>query len=410
VANPNHALLCLRPSPLSPSKPPGIGHWLGKWVNDGREGVTLPAQEPHWAWQGQGKPVVVAESTTCPQEVYLLKENGLEVNSKEELLPKLEPLFTSAGSCQIALAAEAAPKEPTQFLTLNLRSLRFWKACESQKNHQKMNELESSLMESFHQLIDESTSCWDSAIGFVSEPKEVKHSSDSSVSTSSSAELQSIIDLVTLLPRVTHLDLGSVPQFTHGHQTLFSLAPDLVILNLAQATQNLNFEALAQMKKLKQIVLKIAEEAQPLNEWSSLNHIPEGVYLHFPAKRMAHFSDAQPWPSHVGIDWSEQIWVEINPKPSVPKGIRFLNLGNMEIVSLDILKDSKDLEELYLYNNHLSDIKILESMPQLKILDLGSNFYDQLGFNESYNLLKNKGICFLNWDGTCGWDLPSRSL
>ena len=125
---------------------------------------------------------------------------------------------------------------------------------------------------------------------------------------------------------------------------------------------------------------------------------------------MAHFSDAQPWPSHVGIDWSEQKWVGINPKPSVPMGIRFLNLGNMEIGSLDILKDSKDLEELYLYNNHLSDIKILESMPQLKILDLGSNSYDQLGFKETYNLLKNKGICFLNWDGTCGWDLPSRSL
>jgi internalin A len=362
------------PTPAEPLKASWDWPLAGEeWVNDGREGVTLPAQEPHWAWQGQGKPVVVAESTTCPQEVFLLKENGLEVNSKEELLPKLEPLFTSAGSCQIALAAEAAPQQPLQFLTLNLRSLHLQKACEAIKGGQKTTPLQQSIMKHFEANINEYPKCWDFTERFVSREKGFTIPDFIPDSPQFSPALQEALQVLPLLPRVTGLAIESAGLFNPTHLSLLSHVPDMVTLTLKNASFNLDFKVLSSYKNLKTIYLEPMTHSVTLNHWPSLKEIPAGVYLNFPLKYLGEFTSEHPWPSHVGMDWSGQEWTKPGSELPVPVGVKSLDLSHMELTSLEGLKQADQLEELFVNENKLGSLKGLEKMPNLKVLGAGSN-------------------------------------
>ena len=342
-------------------------------VNDGRERVTLPAQEPHWAWQGHGKPVVVAESTTCPQEVFLLKENGLEVNSKEELLPKLEPLFTSAGSCQIALAAEAAPQQPLQFLTLNLRSLHLQKACEAIKGGQKTTSLQKSIRKHLWWEFDENSNCWDVTRDFATLEKTFTIPDFIPDSPQSSPALQEALQVLSLLPRVTGLAIESAGLFNPTHLSLLSQVPDMVTLTLKNASFNLDFKALSNHKNLKTIYLEPMTHSVTLNHWPSLKEIPAGVYLNFPLKYLGEFTTEHPWPSHVGMDWSGQEWTKPGSELPVPVGVKSLDLSHMGLTSLEGLKQADQLEELFVNENKLGSLKGLEKMPNLKVLGAGNN-------------------------------------
>jgi Leucine-rich repeat (LRR) protein len=362
------------PTPAEPLKATWDWPLAGETgVYDGREGVTLPAQEPHWAWQGQGKPVVVAENTTCPQEVFLLKENGLEVNSKEKLLPKLEPLFASAGSCQIALAAEAAPQQPLQFLTLNLRSLHIQKACEAIKGGQKTTSLQKSIRKHLGWEFDENSNCWDETRDFATLEKTFTIPDFIPDSPQSSPVLKEALQVLPLLPRVARLTIESAGLFNPSHLSLLSHVPDMVTLTLKNASFNLDFKVLSSYKNLKTIYLEPMTHSVTLNHWPSLKEIPAGVYLNFPLKYLGEFTPEHPWPSHVGIDWSEKEWTKPGSELPVPVGVKSLNLSRMDLDSLEALNHAYQLEELTVYDNKLGSLKGLENKPNLKVLNAGGN-------------------------------------
>ena len=75
------------------------------------------------------------------------------------------------------------------------------------------------------------------------------------------------------------------------------------------------------------------------------------------------------------------------------KNLRQLNIGYNKITDISVLKDLINLTELYMYNNQIKDISVLKNLTKLNILNIGFNKIKDISVLS--NLIKLKKL-YLN--------------